>query len=265
MRVVRQVIRNTISEYMRYRINFVLWRVRVVMQILVAYVLWRAVFSTGGQEIFGYSQTMMLTYILLTNIARTLVLGTRSIEVGEVINKGELSNFLIRPMSFLRYYVARDAADKLLNLLFAAGELTLLFLILRPPIFLQGNLVTLAGALIALTIGVAMYFFFSMILGYLGFWTADTWAPRFLSFVIIEFFSGGFFPLDILPKPLFAVVRNLPFSYFIYFPLKVYLGQLAMPAVAAGIFLGVLWVGVLWYLGGVLWTAGLRAYTAEGQ
>ncbi len=249
---------------MTYRLNFVLWRVRWVIQRLVIYFLWWAIFSQRD-EIFGYTQSTMLTYILLSNIIGTIVLGTTTMSIGNMINSGELSNFLIRPISFFRYFIARDVGDKLMNLSFSVVEVILLFILLRPPVVLPIEPLLWLWFLLAVFIGIVIYFLFSFLLGLLGFWSADIWAPRFLSFVIMEFFAGGLFPLDILPQPIYALSRQLPFPYFIYFPLKVLLGQLSMVAMMQGIITGLLWCLGFFYLVRVLWQKGLRVYTAEGR
>ncbi len=264
MKKYLQIIRATWAEYMIYRLNFVLWRVRQIMQILVVYFLWWAIFSQQ-KEIFGYSQAMILTYILLSSLVRTIILGTTTMEIGSLINHGDLSNYLIRPLDFFRYYLARDAADKLLNLIFALGEVTVLFWLLRPPVFWQTDPVKLLLVIGAVILGAVLYFYFSLLLSFLGFWTPDVWAPRFLSFVMMEFLAGSLFPLDILPKSILGVVQNLPFAYFIYFPLKIYLGQLTPQAIISGLTMGVLWTLTLGYLAKLVWQRGLRIYTAEGK
>ena len=264
MKQYLQIIKNTWAEMMMYRLNFVLWRVRWVVQRLVVYFLWWAIFA-GRQEVFGYSQSMILTYVLLGNIVGTFVLGTTTMDIGGVINQGNLSNFLIRPINFFRYYLARDIGDKLLNLVFAVVEIALLVFLLRPPVFLQSNIWYILLSVVAIGVAAFLYFFFSLLLGFFGFWSADVWAPRFLSFVIMEFFAGGLFPLDILPQPLFHFARSLPFYYFIYFPIKVYLGQLSLTSVMQGLVTGLVWVGGLWYIAVMVWKKGLRVYTAEGK
>ncbi len=249
---------------MIYRLSFVLWRVRMVMQILVIYFLWWAIFK-GHNTLFGYTQGMMLTYILLSAIVRPFSMGTRTQEVGSLINEGDLSNFLVRPINFLRYYVFRDLADKILNIIFAFFEVSILFIILKPSIFLQTNPAVLILTVFALIIGATLHFYFSMMLSYLAFWTPDVWAPRFLSFVLVEFFAGMLFPLDILPKPLFLLSNSLPFTYFIYFPLKLYLGQLNNQMVWTGLAVGIFWIFGFRFLTEFMWKKGLRIYTAEGR
>lgn len=264
MNAYLQIIKGTWAEHMVYRLNFVMWRVRMVIQLLITYFLWWAIFGSK-EEFFGYTQSMILTYVLLTGIVRTVVLGTTTMEIGDLINRGNLSNFLVKPMHFFAYYWARDVADKTLNLFFAIGELAILFIILRPPVFIQADPLYLVLATLAVGLGIVLYYYFSMILGFLGFWTPDVWGPRFISFVVMEFFAGTLFPLDILPKPLFIVTQVLPFSYFIYFPIKVYTGQVSAFAIIQGFSIGLLWVGGLLYLATRMWNRGLKVYTAEGK
>lgn len=259
-----QIIKGTIDEYATYRLSFILWRVRLVVQLLVVYFMWWALFA-GHNSLFGYSQGAMLTYVLFSSFVRPFVMGTRTQEVAEYIRSGSLSNYLVRPMNFLVFCASRDVADKLLNILFAVFEIIVLYLLLRPELFIQTDMVMIFLSCIALVMGMILFFFFSLLISYMGFWTPDVWAPRFLSFVFAEFFTGALFPLDILSGPLYLIAKSLPFFYFIYFPLKVYLGQLTPIEILQGFSIGFVWTAGLWWLAVIVWNRGLRAYTAEGK
>jgi ABC-2 type transport system permease protein len=263
MKLDLQIAKATFSEYAAYRLSFVMWRVRVVVGLLVTYFLWSAIFSGRGL-LFGYTQSMMLTYILASALTRPFVMGTRTGEVGMIIQNGTLSNFLIRPMSVFRYFFMRDIADKALNLLFAAGEITLLLYILKPDIRLP-DAMTLLFFFLALVLGLLLFFYFSLILSTFGFWTMEVWGPRFLSLVVVEFFGGMFFPLDILPGRLYDIARLMPFGYFIYFPSRIFLGTLSEQLLLSGFAVGIAWVLVARWFAGRLWHRGLSVYTAEGK
>lgn len=249
---------------MSYRLNFVLWRVRQVLQILVVYFLWWAIYSQRTM-FAGYTEAAMLTYILLSSIVRTIVLGTTTMGIGDIINQGNLSNHLVRPFSFFSYYIARDIGDKLLNFAFSVVEVTILFLLLRPPLYIQTQPVFILAAVVAVLLGAVLYFLFSMVLGFVGFWTPDVWAPRFLSFVIMEFFAGGVFPLDILPKALLIASKSMPFYYFIYFPISVYLGKTTGIELVYGFGVAIAWIVGFGWLTRFMWRKGLKVYTAEGR
>lgn len=262
MKVYLQVIKCTLSEYMAYRLSFVLWRVRVVVQLLVAYFLWLTI-SSQQAVIFGYTQQNILTYIMLTLLVRPLVMGTRTSEVGNMIISGKLNYLLLEPMSLIKFFASRDVADKLLNLVFASFEFLILSKLMRlpwPVVDWQNMVFVLA----ALALGILMFFYFSLIFSYLAFWTDEVWAPRFITFVIFEFFSGMMFPLDILPGVWGWLGKMLPFGYFIYFPVKVMQGGLPMASVISGFMVALTWTGGLFIVAQSMWKRGLKVYTGVG-
>ncbi len=259
-----RVFVNIWGEIFTYRLNFAMWRFRVVLQLLTVYFLWSTLLM-GRTSIFGYTTSQMLTYVLGTSFISSIVLSTRTFQIGEQINDGTLSNFLIKPISYIIYWFAYDLGDKAMNIFFSIIELTLILFIFRPPLFLQANPLFLFLGLLATFLAVLLYFFFGFLLGLLGFWSNETWGPRFIFFIIINFFAGSLFPLDILPKGVFKVLELLPFPYLLYFPLKIYLGQLPLSAIIQGLFVSTLWVGVLYLSSRFIWLKGLKLYGAEGR
>ena len=264
MKKYLRVVINTWDEIVTYRLNFVMWRVRTVVQLLTLYFLWISVIPQNG-EIFGYTQSLMLTYILGTSLLGAIVFSTRSHEIGENISNGDLSIFLIRPINYFFYWVGRDIGDKLMNIAFSVVELAILFFLLRPPIFIQTDSMFIVLALIATLLAIVSYFLLGAILGMFGFWSSDVWAPRFILFITLSFFAGGLFPLDILPPFLSFLSQVLPFSYLLYFPLKVYLGQLPLISIHIGLLVSFAWTILLFFLLGFVWRKGLKAYTAVGR
>lgn len=265
MRKYWPVFKNTWEEYFTYRLNFVMWRVRTVLQLLVTYFLWWAIFQTREGEIFGYTQSLILTYILGTSFLRAIVFSSRTAEVGDEINRGNLTNFLLKPISYLKYWFTRDLADKLLNISFALFELTAIYFLLRPNLFLQTNFLNLFFFVLAIPLALVLYFYINFLLGLLAFWTPDVWAPRFVFLIFLEFFAGALFPLDILPSFLFETLKILPFSYLLFFPLKIYLGQVNFTQIIQGFLISLVWILFFYQLIQFVWRRGLRIYSAEGR
>lgn len=259
------VLKITFQEYFVYRLNFILWRFRSFVQLLVLYFLWSAVIPQGA-EIFGYDQARILTYILGTSIIRSFILASRSVDAAGDIGSGDLSNFLLRPISYLKYWFVKDIADKVLNLIFSTIEVSLIFILLRPPIIVQTNPAILFYTLIAIILGIVLYFYLSFLLSLIAFWTPENvWPPRFLAMVIIEFFAGSLFPLDILPAGIFNALRLLPFTYLLFFPLNIYLGKLTGGEIFSGLLISLFWIIVFYQLAKTLFKLGLRNYAAWGR
>lgn len=259
-----RVARNTWEETLSYRFNFLMWRARTVVLLLSIYFLWHSVIPEGS-NLFGYTQNMMLTYILLTSLANAFVTSTRTHEIGDEINQGDLSNYLIKPISYFLYWFWKDVGDKAMNIVFSVAELTVLFFILRPPIFIQTEFVFISFFFISIFLAIILYFFISIMLGLIGFWNPEVWAPRFIFTIMLGFFAGNYFPLDILPTTVFKIFEILPFSYLIYFPVKIYLGQIALDEILRGFLIMLIWTGVFFILVQLVWNKGLKEYTAQGR
>ena len=259
-----QIAKITFSETTAYRLNFVMWRVRVVLQLLTIYFLWQAILPRGA-KILNYDHSQILTYILGTSLIWSFVMASRSQSIADEINSGSLSNFLIKPINYFSYHFFRDIGDKAMNILFTAVELTLMYFILKPPIFIQTDPTYLALALISIFAALCLHFFINFILGTIGFISPEIWAPRFIFFIVIGFFAGSYFPLDILPANIFAIFKFLPFTYLLYFPLKVYLGQLPIEETIVGIFTTFIWTAVFALIANLAWRKGLKLYTSWGK
>lgn len=258
------IIQNTWSEMMQYRLNFVMWRVRAVLNLLTVFFLWSAIFQSR-EGLFGYNREQILTYILLSQLIGAIVFSSRTSEVGQEINDGTLSNFLLAPINYIRYWWARDISDKILNIGFSVFEVAFLILLFRPPIFAQTDILTLLLCGVVIFLSIILFFYISFLLSLSGFWTADVWAPRFLFFVFTDFFAGRFFPLDIFPEKIFNLLRFLPFTYLLFFPLKIYLGDFDYGEIIQGIVIIVVWIGIFYTLVNLIWKKGLRKYEAQGR
>lgn len=264
MKAFLEVFKITIQQTLIYRANFLLWRLRVLMSFLFIYFFWFAIFSSR-KEVLGYERTEIFTYLMLGLILRSVVMASRSHDVAGEILQGDLSNFLLKPYSYFSYWWSKDLADKFLNLLLTFVELGLLYFLLKPPLFLQTDLVNLGFFILAAFIAMVSYFYFSFLVSLLAFWMRDVWSIRFLVIVAIEFLSGAAFPLDIFPAGVYKILSNLPFSYFMYFPLKVYLGDMSLNQIMIGVLTSFCWLVVFWVSTKFVWNKGLRIYGAEGR
>ena len=250
-----------------YRLNFILWRVRNVFQILLTYFLWSTVFTNPETQIFGYDRAKILTYVFGIMIVRALVFSARAMDVSRDVAQGDLSNYLLKPLSYLKYWFTRDISSKVLNLMFAVVEFLILFLILKPPFFFQGNSVALFAFLVAIILAIFIYFFLLFLISSIPFWAPEIgWGSHFLvTVVILEAFSGALFPINILPQGLQSLIMATPFPYLIYFPVEVYLGNINGSALIGGLMVAAAWTGVLWLSLNFVWQKGLKVYQAVGR
>lgn len=244
-----------------------MWRLRNVLQIFVAYFLWDKIFSDPTRIVFGYDRSRILTYVFGIILVRAIVLSARAIDVSSDIAQGDLSNYLVKPISYFKYWFTRDVSSKILNVSFAIVEFFLLYLILKPPFYFQQNIYVLITFLISIAIAVMLYFFILFIVSSVPFWSPELgWGSQFLVVIIlIEFLSGALFPIDILPINIQSFVMSLPFPYLIYFPVQVYLGKISGMQLIQGLIISFLWMIGLGFFMKYIWQKGLKVYESIGH
>lgn len=258
------IAKNTWDEILTYRLNFIVWRIRNVFQLITTYFFWNAVVPTST-SFAGYNHALIITYVLGANYINSLVFSSKSGGIGGEINDGNLSNFLVRPINYFFYWASRDTGDKLMNILFATGEFIIFYLLFHPTIFFQSNSFILFSTIMALFFAIVLAFLFNFLLGFIAFWSPEVWAPRFIFTIIIGFFAGGFFPLSILPKFWYILIMATPLPYMQYFPMQLYVGKIGGLELIIEMLVSIFWVVALWKIVQFLWRRGLIQYSAQGR
>ena len=244
-----------------------MWRVRNVFQIIITFFLWSTIFSNPSTVVFGYDRAKILTYVFALMIVRAIVLSARAVDVASDVAEGNLSNYLVKPISYFKYWLTRDLSSKVLNLSFAAVEFTALFLILKPDFYFQADIFSLLAFLISIVVAVLIYFCLLFLISSVPFWAPELgWGSQFVvNVVILEFLSGSLFPIDILPQTLQKIVMATPFPYMIFFPVEVYLGKITGMAQIQGFLISIVWLFALYIFMKYVWAKGLKVYQAFGR
>ncbi len=260
MRRYWQVFSVTLKEYFAYRLNFVLWRVRAVFSTLIILFLWLGVFDTNTS--FGsYSKMGMISYVIYSSLITTCISSTRTSELAGEIQSGEIMNLLLKPLSVFGYYATTDAADKLMNSFFGIIECALIVLFFKislvPPHQIGLFIYFLLSA-------ISISFSINLLLSFVGFWTPEVWAPRFLFMMIVFFLSGTYFPLDLLPPILYHILLLTPFPYLYFLPTKILVGG-ANPYLIQQLICSLGWSFGLFYLAKLVWNRGIKEFSFWGR
>lgn len=266
MKKYLSIFKISFQQEFAYPINFIMWRVRNIMGVFLVFFLWEAIFVDPQRVIFGYDKAKILTYVFATIFMRAIVISSKTVNVTGDISDGKLSNYLLKPMNFFKYWFSRDAASKVLNLIFSIGEFLLLYLILRPPFFWQESLSNIGLFVASLVLAVVLFFLLILLISSIPLWVPEqSWAPVFLFFTIIEFLCGGTFPIDVLPQAIQNILYLTPFPYLIFVPIQVYLGKWEALMVGKWFLISIVWVVILSIAVKNVWALGLKSYKSEGR
>lgn len=251
------------QKQLEVRSDFVFERGRSVAVLLSMYYLWTALLDNRA-GIAGYSREQLITYVLVMTLLRAWVLACVTDRIPSEISRGRISELLLRPMPMFGFWATQDVASKALNITAAVVELSVFMALVRPP--LLGPASGAAAAVFALSTigGMIIYFEMSWMLGVLGFWTSQSWGPRFCFEIVLEFCAGAYFPIDLLPQRVQSIMNLLPFPYLVFHPLSIYLGRTPPSEYATLLGIQAMWIVALAAAGALMWRTGLRRYAAEG-
>jgi len=265
MKKYLRVLKISFMEYFVYRVNFFLWRFRSIVSFLTLIFFWQAVYGARNQ-VFGYQKTQMLTYVVGISVLKSVILGGRTADLAGLIKSGQLINkYLLRPWNVITTWFFKDLADKGLNLIFVSVEILIIINLLNLPFYFPENLFYLLLFIVLSILALCLNFLISYLLSCIGFWVDNVWAPRWLfGIIFLEFMAGKLFPLDILPKPLFGIIKLTPFPYLIYFPLQVYLEKVPRLGALKALLILAVWTIIFIKITRIIWRKGLTDYTAYG-
>lgn len=253
----------SLQQQFYYRASFLMDRARSITILIAFYAFWTAIYQDRA-VLAGYTKEEMMTYLLGMNILRALIFTDKTWDVIRDINTGKISAYLIRPVSYIGYCLSRDFADKVVHLFSSIVEMLIAVWILKIPlVFPSSPVVTLEFGLTVL-LATALFFLMSYAVSALAFWTAESAGPRFCFELLLEFASGAFFPLNILPDLVRKTFEVLPFAPLLFFPLNIYLGKVSPDEFIRGIGVQVFWIAVFAWASRTIWNRGIRIYSAEG-
>lgn len=245
-----------------YRTSLIMWRLRQFLGTLMSLTIWQVLYQ-NKENIFNYQKNEMLGYILLVSILQSIILSTIMHSLSSDVYNGRISKILVKPINFFAYFISLDLADKLKNIFFAFFEGILLFLIFQPQLVLPSP-TTLLFFLVTTIIGMAIFFLVQFLFGSMGFWTPDTWAPRFLFFMFLNFTAGKMFPLDILPSLIQKIIFFTPFPYLSYIQIQIFLDRVNQGQMINYLAMSIFWLIFLSLLTKKIWEKGIKEYSATG-
>lgn len=246
-----------------YLFDFVVWRFRQFLIAFMAMNIWSVIFEHTN-SLADYTKPQMLGYIFLMSLLQSLILSSSLHGLAGTIYSGELSLDLIKPYNIFIKFFCSDIADKLMNILFAIAEMSLIFYLFKIEIFYP-SWPRLIIFVVWCFLGLTIYFLSNLAFATLGFWSNDVWGPKFLFFVFLDFAAGRLYPLDIFPKFVQLVYYLTPFPYLTYVQTQLFLNRFDLKEIVQISLTMMVWLILLYFFNQKLWHKGLKDYVAHGQ
>jgi ABC-2 type transport system permease protein len=255
-----------IQNAFMYRINLLMWRVRNILRFLTVFFFCQAAF-VGNSHIFGYNSQQMATYNLLGILLWSFIFATRTADLAPNIATGEMANMLVKPMSVIKFWAAREVGDKINNIVFTCFEFTILLLIFRSAFLVPQNLYQVIFFALLIFMAMVLNFFLNFLVALITFWyrEGNGWPMRFLYDMTLTVLSGTLLPLDMFPKQIQKLLYYLPSSYLYFAPIQVWLGKIQIGQYLQLLSITFFWIGLTYFLIKLTWSRGIKIYESEGR
>jgi ABC-2 type transport system permease protein len=217
-----------IQNSLAYRLNFFSRACFGLIPLTATILLWRAVYASreGGGTVAGYALAQMISYYLIVTVVDALTaVAEDDWQIVADIKDGRISQFLVKPIDFLKYRLSLFFAGRAVYAAAALVPVSLFIAFHHEYFVLPADAKTFCLFAVSLVMTALLQFFISYTMALLAFWVIEVSTFIFILYAI-EYIAGGhLFPIDILPPVVAEVLALTPFPYQMFFPVSIYLGQ----------------------------------------
>lgn len=260
-RVYLAEMRMGIQNQFQYRVSVFFQLLGFLIEPIVYLVVWRSVAEAGG-PVGGYDVGLFTSYYIVWTLVRNMNLALTPYVWDWWIQRGRVSDALLRPVHIFHRQLAVFAGFKFVWILAWIPVALVLVVTFRPN--LDPTLFQIAGFAIAIWGGYVVRFSLLFLMGLISFWT--TRASALFEIIISGelLLSGRLVPLSVMPVWVQDIAAWLPFKWTFQFPIETLIGRLDNSEILLGLLAQVIWVGLLGLGIAVVWKRAVRRYTAVG-
>lgn len=250
-------------HFLEYRSEFIAELISIFVQLFIS-AFFALAFFENTNDVYGYSISTYITYVVLTAVVSKLVNTDIGWVLAEQIKNGDLSNLLVKPLQFNWYRLFAELSWKSHSLFYSLIAIGVTSIVLLKQFTFHIILTRIPIFLIAILMSYFLNRAFRYIVGCLAFWTKDTGGITNFINEVLSILGGKWFPLEFY-GPLFAIVKLLPFSYIYYFPVQLLINRsLEMNAIGRILLIELLWTILFTVIGQFIWRKGIKHFESVG-
>ncbi|WP_051965114.1 ABC transporter permease [Deinococcus misasensis] len=217
--------------------------------------------STSSMSGMDLRQAITFTGISQGLLGFLSIFGT--FDLMRTIYRGEVATDLVKPVSFLGLWMARDFGQSIAQLLLRGSVIFVVYSVFLNMQLPESLLQWVCYAL-SLLLGWILCFMVRFLVNLSAFWSPDARGIARLAYALILFFSGLLMPLRLFPEWVQNLAAWTPFPYILNTPMEVYTGVLQGPALLNALVLQVLWLMAMFLLTRLVWQQATRRLMVLG-
>jgi ABC-2 type transport system permease protein len=263
LRIYRRMWQVNWAEQWQYRANLLMYLLFWLVSPIVYLSVWTTV-ANGQGTVQGLTANDFSTYYLTLLIVDNLTTQITIHLLAYKIQDGTLAGELLKPIHpILTNTLMNNLAFKVLMLMVLIPVWIGLCLLFQPD-FSSISLQSLLLAIPAIILGFTISFLFGATITCVAFWTTRVYALNEFYDALFILFGGLFVPLQLLPPLVQQIAQYLPFQLRIYFPIELILGNLPSDVIARDFGLQIVWCVTGLALFQVVWSKGVKRFSAVG-
>lgn len=248
---------------MAWRFDVILSAVLTVSRVLLAYILWGAIYA-GRDLVAGLTLRQMLTYYVVCAFLRELDRSSGTCrEFADRIRHGSFSAYMVRPVRAQGHFFAQTAGVEAFYGMFQLIAMVLWVFAFRIDFALGATAGEILAACAMAALGLLFMASLNFLISVFAFRFNDVSTFNMLKDNVMNLATGALVPLALMPAGVVAVMRHLPFYYVAYLPSMLVLGREA-ELMARGTITLAAWTLGLYLLGGFLYERDRVKYDGVG-
>lgn len=263
MRKNLALIKMVLQDQIEYPAEALYQMTLALVPLAIVTYLWLAVYRAGG-IIGSFNLSSIITYYIIIMLLGRL-LAHPAFWVADMVERGELSSFLLKPFHFLKYVFIHTLTRRAVNLVLSLPVVVAVVLLLYRYVIFPSGLLTILLFSVSCLLAVIIYFLLGLILGLVSLWTLEIGSIFYFYYEALGFLGGAMLPLSFFPSSVLNLLDYLPFRYLYYFPAQIYLEKIPLTQISFGLLAGFAWAMILYLIVNFIFKLGLRRYSSFGN
>lgn len=248
-----------IQDLFVYKFDFLLNTLKYSLMVIMMTLVWLAVERDGGVGILDQQQ--VVSYFILSAMVYTLS-NFHPWYIEDDIRLGQLSKFLVKPLSPMVYYFFYEAASVFFETVMKMFVfMSILYFTNLLPSFSFVNILILC---LYMPFIFTFAFFWLSLTSQLAFWITEAFAVRWAVSIFTRLLSGILVPILYFPESVQQIFQFLPFQHLAFTPIQFMLGNITPLTLLQNLLILLSWTVVLVFLHRSVWMYGLKNYEGTG-
>ncbi|HEY0866237.1 MAG TPA: ABC-2 family transporter protein [Fimbriimonas sp.] len=250
------------QDGLAYRASGIIWILTDLVTAVTMPFVWASAARSG--YIKGFSTGDFVLYYLCILIVGSFVTSHIMWELAMEIREGQFTTALVRPMSFYQVSFFRNLSWRVLRTALTVPIMVGLFFLYQG--YLGDARIHVPWTFwISLILGHGVSFVFVMLMASFALYVTEATSIFELYYIPMIFLSGQILPVDVLPTWARNLSKLFPFYYTTAAPTEIMIGRLAGEASFRVLGIQLAWVVACYAVSKILWSRGMRHYTAVGM